>query len=100
MKCLRFNFSEGKQVKPAPSCTFSVTENQILTKQANKIGLSSAYLKDVLPDQRPASYTPGLPLSCLNSLIMSPSTALLRNPPPILQVSTASINAKYLKLVV
>lgn len=70
-KCLKFDFSEGKQVKPAPSWTFSVTENQILTKQGNKIGLSSAYLQDLLPNQRllPASYTPGLPLCCLDSLI-------------------------------
>lgn len=80
VKRLRFNFSEGKQVKPAPSCTFSATENQILTKQDNKIGLSSVYLQGLLPDQRvsPASYTPGLPLSCLHSLNTSPSTALLR----------------------
>lgn len=91
VKYLRFNFSEGKQVKPAPCCTFSVTENQILTKQGNKIGLSSAYLQGLIPDQRlpPASYTPRLPLSCLDSLIMTPSTAILRKS----SSSSASFNS-------
>lgn len=91
VKCLMFNFSEGKQVKPAPCCTFSVTENQILTKQGNKIGLSSTYLQGLIPDQRlpPASHTPRLPLSCLDSLITTPSTVLLRKS----SSSSASFNS-------